>query len=217
MTRSVNSKIRKGERPMKKKWLAGLVIASLIAGLSAVANATTLTSEISMDNGYVIYLSTSDSIAGTSFGSANDWYTTYTDSITLTAGVDYYLHVYGYDQGSIAGFLGEFTLSGTGHVFSNSTSSLLTNTTDWKGNTTGWGNAYLAALTDLGANGASPWGTRSGIPGTARWIWAGDANNNDCAYFSTKISAASVPLPASVLLLGPGLMGLAWVRRKFQR
>jgi MSHA biogenesis protein MshQ len=204
-----------GGMMMKKTIVAGLAIGLLMTGM---AHATTLTSEISMDNGYEIYISTSDAVAGTSFGAHNSWQTTFTDSTTLSAGTDYYLHVYGYDQGYIAGFLGEFTLSGTDHIFSNGSTSLLTNVTDWEGNNTGWGNTYLASLTSLGNNGVSPWGTRPGIPAGATWIWSGDANNQNVSYFSTKISSNTpVPEPASMILLVSGLVGLAGARFRRKR
>lgn len=180
------------------------------------SNASTLNTQINMDNGYQIYLSTSDNTQGTYFGGGNNWYSTFSNSISLTAGVSYYLHVSGYDQGGIAGSSGILTLNGIDHVFSNNSNHLLTNTTDWKGNNTGWSNPYTS-VSSTGFNGVAPWGTAStsAIPSSAQWIWAGDSNANDIAYFSTKISAtSSVPAPPALLLFGTRLLSLLGMRKK---
>ncbi|HEU4372344.1 MAG TPA: PEP-CTERM sorting domain-containing protein [Telluria sp.] len=204
---------------MKKflRFAAGAIGFVAATMLSAAASATVLTSSLSVDNGFFAYISTSDADFGTVFSQGNDWATTYTDSTTLNAGTDYYLHVFGYDQGGVAGMLGQFSLSGTDHVFANGTTSLLTNTTDWSGSMDSFGTSYTA-LTVLGNNGVGPWGTRPDIGSGATWIWVGDANNNDLAFFSTKISAtaagADVPEPASAALLGLGLLAVAATRRK---
>jgi hypothetical protein len=208
----------KGDK-MTGKLLAGLVIGVFVFVFAGTVQAdTTLTSTISMDNGFVVYLSTSDTTAGTSFGAHNNWYTAYNDITTLTAGVDYYLHVYGYDQSGIAGFLGRFTLSGADHSFENNTTTLLTNTTDWKANNDGWTGVYIALPINLGINnGGYSWQPIAGIDTNANWIWSGNAWDNDAAYFSTKISATAVPIPAALPLLGSGLAFLGLLRRRFTK
>lgn len=198
-----------------------LATLSLLLCTAASAQASSLlSSNISLDNGYELYLSTDDNVEGDLIGMGNNWFETFHDEALLEDGVNYYLHVKGYDQGWIAGFLGSFSLSGNGHAFSNGGSSLNTNTVDWQGNNTGWGDAY-AQLTNLGQNSSAwPWfdaggGARPGIDGDAHWVWSGDAYDNDLAYFSTKISAvSSVPLPGAVWLMGSALMGFLGVSRR---
>lgn len=196
---------------MKKHIIASLITLSVFSTLS---HATTLTSKINMDNGYIAYISTSDTTAGTMFGSQNDWYHTYTNTTTLTAGIDYYLHIFGYDQGGIAGFLGQFNLSGSDHVFSNNSTTLVTNTVDWKVNNTGWSTPYFSAITS-GNNGVGPWGYQSNLSNTAQWIWGGNSDSQDAAYFSTKISATRpVPTPPVILFMATGLLALLGKKRK---
>jgi MSHA biogenesis protein MshQ len=191
---------------MKKRLFKSALFAlALGAVMFNQAQATVLSYNISMDNGFEVYLSTDNSTAGTLLGSGNWWPTTYNgSSFTLTPGQDYYLHVYGYDEGGMAGFLGQFTLSGTDHVFVNGTNNLLTNTSDWQASSTGW-NTY-STPTSWGINGVGPWGTLPNIDGTATWIWSGDADANNNSYFTTTIQA--VPEPSSTMLLGLGGLGL---------
>ena len=196
---------------------ATLMLASAASSAANVGTTTTLSSNMSVDNGYEIYLSTSDDVQGDLFGSANNWYATYTNYVTLTPGTSYYLHVYAYDQGGIAGLLGDFSLTGTTHTFANGQVNLLSDTTHWFANTTGFNGSY-SAVTDLGGNGVNPWNHRYNIDDAATWIWSGNADLNNAAYFTTKISAVAVPVdvpePTSIALLGLGLLGLGVARRR---
>lgn len=187
--------------------------ASLLLIASTQVSATMLSGALNVDNGYVAYLSTDNQSQGVQVSAANNWYSTYNFSgVNLAAGQDYFLHIYAYDQGGIAGFLGEFNLTGTDHLFSNGQSSLLSNTIDWDVSTSGWSNYQDASY--LGGNGASPWGTRTGVSSSAEWIWSADAHNDNYTYFTTAISAAAVSEPSSLFLMGLGVVGLVVARKK---
>lgn len=207
---------------MKLK-LTGLLTALLTTLALPAAHATVLTGSLTADNDFVVYISTDDSIAGTAFGSNSSWPSVTTHSTALTSGVTNYLHVFARDSGGPQMFIGQFSLSDSMFAFANGTQSLLTNTTDWSGNTTGFGQPYTA-LQDLGPDGTSPWGNRAGIDDAARYIWTQGGsscgiNGNDCAYFSTRIDylegpTPQVPEPGTALLLGIAMLGLGANRRR---
>jgi MSHA biogenesis protein MshQ len=206
------------EVAMKKKCLVWLAFGVMMFGVVRVSNATTLISDINMDNSYELYLSTNDNVQGELIASGYDpnyyWSRTANNPMTLDKGQDYFIHIRGIDTGGAAAFLGSFSLSGTDHQFANSSITLLTNNKDWQASSSGWGN--YTTPTTWGNNGVSPWGYIPSIAGDATWIWAGDNSNNDVAYFSTKISATPSPNPepATLLLMGTGLAGFIGARRK---
>jgi len=186
----------------------------IILSITSVANAGVITGKLNVDNQNWVYLSTDDNVQGDFLSSGNNWTVTDYFNGNLTAGTDYFLHIKAEDVGGIAGFLGEFSLTGNDHVFSNGLVEILTNTTDWNVSTTGWNN-YVAATMVNGTNGVGPWGTRPAINQNAAWIWSSNAYNDNNTYFSLGITATNVPEPSTMLVFALGMIVL--VSRQFKK
>ncbi len=224
--------------------LAGVMIAGLAVLASpfaiATAGATTLSGTLTADNAFRAYLSTSASARGTLLTSGNNWGKSYNfSSAALTAGETYYLNIEVANLDGPAGFIGSFSLSGTGFHFANDAQTLNTGVPYW----TGGFNAATSNLPHrwtrptgsvaaLGANGSGPWGPVSGVGSSAQWLWPTDARSSpgiptasggeclNCVVdFQTAISSiqtapAPVPEPASLAIFSVAVGGLALVMRR---
>lgn len=155
-------------------------------------SASSLAGNLSVDDSFEVYISTDDAAQGTLIATGNNYQTVYSIAGALTPGQNYYLHIKAANADVIAGFIGEFDISGSDHVFSNGNTNLKTNSTDWFVSKTGWGN-YVAA-SSYGTNVAGPRTYRNGISDSAEWIWSSDDEADNLTYFSTRIIAAN-PAP----------------------
>ena len=159
--------------------------------ITQVSNGT-LSGNLTCDNAFVAYLSTSPSSLGTQISSGNNWGQTYSlTSQTLATGNDYYLHIVATDWGSIEALIGTFNVSGS-FVFANGQQSMSTNPSYWTV-ANSFGGIVISPVA-LGTNGMSPWGFRSGIASNAQWIWRNPTNTSggETVYFTTKISFNAV-------------------------
>lgn len=160
---------------------------------------------------------------------------------SFTVGDSDYIYVVGWSDDNVAqGWIGQFVTS-FGTQYSNTAdwefiatgvdrdSGYVWDGTSGSSDTTGLAGFIGAAtvgntwqgVTNSYNNGDAPWGLVSGIDAAADWIWGGTLepgfNHNEYLVFRTQLSGNEVPEPATMLLMGLGLAGLAGVRSRKTR
>ncbi|MFA5163968.1 MAG: PEP-CTERM sorting domain-containing protein [Candidatus Omnitrophota bacterium] len=216
---------------MKKVLFLALVF--LVASSATAHAISDISGYFNADNWYDMYISTDDSQLGTLVGSSDrgvfDWATSEDIGnwgITLTPGVTNYLHIVAWDDNyNIAGVLGDLHLNNSNYVFSNGTTSLLTNTEDWTVRLGSFAESTATIVNSGGyTNGStdSPWyeflgSSIANISGDAQMIWTNENGERDLGatrYFSTSINTVPEPVSTALFLLGGATLAVRRLRGK---
>ena len=196
------------------------------------AHATTLSGDLTADNAFFAYISTSPSSLGTSLTNGNAWGTDFNFTSNALANQTYYLNIEAINAGGPGGFIGSFTLTGPNFQFANGGQTLSTDTTNWFGTYNNSNSDTSASQSWVTPNGGvaemtyvSGWGTP--LASGALWIWPSDPSSSsaglscgtctvDLQTVITYTGVSATPLPAALPLFASGLgaMGLLGWRRK---
>jgi len=208
------------------------------------ADSVNVMATLTADNHYVLYYGTEDANSltyvgqneVTDIGSSGGRAWTNPETWNFTTDRGDYLYVLGWsDDASAQGWIGEFNYNNGFDVFSNkkdweyfSASRDLDPGYVWidSNERTGLKNLIQSANSGIPQgwsavqyslpNGSSPWGLYSQISQDASWIWGtpliGSGFSGEYFIFRTKIDP--VPEPATMLLMGIGLAGLAGIRKR---
>jgi hypothetical protein len=215
-----------------KKQIIGFALIGGFLTIAPATQATTLTSNVNVDNGFQEYLSSSptDLTNAILINSGGNWGATNTSVAPLISGSTEYLVVETLNWGGPGGFLGSFSLSDSNAQFANGTQTLLTGDSAWSvalinPNNDIYTNNIIGTYTSTtseGVNGVSPWGNYINVNPNAVWIAdstyaQGNSSGNVTDVFITTITnnnVSSVPLPSALPLFASGLIGLGVYRRK---
>lgn len=189
-------------------------LTTALLGFTTQAIATDLSLSAVADDTFTAYHSLNPAQIGTPFLSQSGTWTggAQSGSITLTDGIVNYINIIARDQfGAPSMLLASLTLSDNQFFFNNGTQAAVSSSgIDWLAFNGSLANSPTT-ITDLGPNGTFPWGTISGIPVSARYIWT-PGSLNDARIF--QIAVTPVPEPATILALAAGA---AFLKRRANR
>ncbi|MBU1195557.1 MAG: PEP-CTERM sorting domain-containing protein [Proteobacteria bacterium] len=202
---------------------------------SSTTFALTIDATVTADNHYGLYFGSGDGSSITfvgrnetaTGGSAGTYNWSVAEIYNFNANEGDYIYIAAWSDDSVAqGWIGQF-LTGT--------SSILSNTSEWEVALTfqdlgtnspapteaSLGSEIATAIWNPVTNsidhGSSPWGWVAGISSDADWIWGSSltpgSNYGEYQIFRTQVNAP-VPEPATMMLFGIGLLGLAGVSRR---
>lgn len=151
------------------------------------------------DDEFKVFLSTTPNIVenvNPTYTSDDYWMSIESFSANLsTTPQKYYILVSCLNTGGPGGIIGKFTLSGTGYKFANGTTTLYTDTVNWKVSKTGFAGSYSSPVLAYG-NDHRYDDVNYSLDPSARWIWTTDGLYEVATrYFVAEIIPVDVTPP----------------------